>query len=61
MPTEKTQPSCPGSRDLNWTGKGLMGIISQIISYVQNKISVILVVFRNVLPGPNAIKNRIIM
>jgi hypothetical protein len=23
MPTEKTQPSCPGSRDLNWTGKGL--------------------------------------
>jgi hypothetical protein len=20
---EKTQPSCPGSRDLNWTGKGL--------------------------------------
>jgi hypothetical protein len=21
---EKTQPSCPGSRDLNWTGKGLM-------------------------------------
>jgi hypothetical protein len=24
MPTKKTQPSCPGSRDLNWTGKGLM-------------------------------------
>jgi hypothetical protein len=23
MPTEKTQPSCPGSRDVNWTGKGL--------------------------------------
>jgi hypothetical protein len=24
MPTEKkTQPSCPCSRDLNWTGKGL--------------------------------------
>jgi hypothetical protein len=23
MPTEKTQPSCPGSRDLNWTGKEL--------------------------------------
>jgi hypothetical protein len=20
---KKTQPSCPGSRDLNWTGKGL--------------------------------------
>jgi hypothetical protein len=23
MPTEKKLPSCPGSRDLNWTGKGL--------------------------------------
>jgi hypothetical protein len=23
MPIEKTQPSCPCSRDLNWTGKGL--------------------------------------
>jgi hypothetical protein len=22
-PVKKTQPSCPGSRDLNWTGKGL--------------------------------------
>jgi hypothetical protein len=22
-PLKKTQPSCPGSRDLNWTGKGL--------------------------------------
>jgi hypothetical protein len=21
---KKMQPSCPGSRDLNWTGKGLM-------------------------------------
>jgi hypothetical protein len=26
MPTEKTQPSCPGSRDLNWTGKGLTSV-----------------------------------
>ena len=24
MPTEKTQPFCPCSRVLNWTGKGLM-------------------------------------
>jgi hypothetical protein len=23
-PLKKTQPSCPGSRDLNWTGKGLI-------------------------------------
>src|SRR5215469_6175298 len=22
-PLKKMQPSCPGSRDLNWTGKGL--------------------------------------
>jgi hypothetical protein len=23
MPTEKTKSTCPGSRDLNWSGKGL--------------------------------------
>jgi hypothetical protein len=23
-PLKKMQPSCPGSRDLNWTGKGLI-------------------------------------
>jgi hypothetical protein len=26
MPNEKMQPSCPGSRDLNWTVKGLKAI-----------------------------------
>jgi hypothetical protein len=26
---KKTQPSCPGSRDLNWTGKGLTLFIFQ--------------------------------
>jgi hypothetical protein len=31
MPTEKkTQPFCPGSRDLNWTGKGLMCYIPSV-------------------------------
>ena len=25
MPTEKTQPFCPCSRAVNWTGKGLIG------------------------------------
>jgi hypothetical protein len=27
-PLKKTQRSCPGSRDLNWTGKGLNFAIS---------------------------------
>src|SRR5215472_5765517 len=30
-PLKKTQPSCPGSRDLNWTGKGLTKWASQSI------------------------------
>jgi hypothetical protein len=28
-PLKKTQTSCPGSRDLNWTGKGLMTSLKQ--------------------------------
>jgi hypothetical protein len=31
MPTEKTQPSCPCSRNLNWTGKGLNKCLATII------------------------------
>jgi hypothetical protein len=34
-PLKKTQPSCPGSRDLNWTGKGLnMEVLKQKILMV---------------------------
>jgi hypothetical protein len=35
-PLKKTQPFCPGSRDLNWTGKGLT---SSIISW-KSKITI---------------------
>jgi hypothetical protein len=32
MSTEKkTQPSCPCSRDLNWTGKGLKSMAGQLL------------------------------
>jgi hypothetical protein len=32
-PLKKMQPSCPGSRDLNWTGKGLT---SAVLGWVFN-------------------------
>jgi hypothetical protein len=28
---KKTQPFCPGSRDLNWTGKGLMNWACNVV------------------------------
>ena len=31
-PLKKTQPSCPGSGDLNWTGKGLKDSDKGILS-----------------------------
>jgi hypothetical protein len=40
MPTEKkTQPSCPGSRDLNWTGKGLMCVCQLRVNGINQKAS----------------------
>jgi hypothetical protein len=32
------QPSCPGSRDLNWTGKGLkVNVVKTILSSSQER------------------------
>jgi hypothetical protein len=37
MPTEKTQPSCPGSRDLNWTGKELKNYMEETCGQVEDR------------------------
>jgi hypothetical protein len=41
------QPSCPGSRDLNWTGKGLTTLIHEMdykmcMEELQKKINIFL-------------------
>jgi hypothetical protein len=54
-PPKKTQPSCPCSRDLNWTGKGLISICSffytcvfilQVYTHnIQTCVTTVLIVF----------------
>jgi hypothetical protein len=39
-PLKKTQPFCPGSRDLNWTGKGLSYIFFILITMAHHERSI---------------------
>ena len=61
MPTEKTQPFCPCSRALNWTGKGLMAPTSEpTLTNPEEVKEAIRGLWGGKAPGPNSIPNRVV-